>query len=50
MVPYSTLMKGNNIRLEDDFHKKVTNFCKENGYSFNGLVKSLLRKKIDGEI
>ena len=43
-------MKGNNIRLEDNFHKEVTEFCKDNGYSLNGLVKVLLKKKIDGEI
>lgn len=43
-------MKGNNIQLENDFHKEIVEFCKREGYSFNGLVKALLRKKIDGEI
>ena len=40
-------MKGNLVRLDDDFHKEIKEYCNKHGYSFNGLVKALLRKKID---
>ena len=50
MVPYSTLMKATNIRFDDDFHKEITEFCKKEGYSLNGLVTALLKQKINGEI
>ena len=43
-------MIGNTIKMEDEFHAEITEFCKKEGYSFNSLVRALLRKKIDGEI
>lgn len=34
------------IELEDKLHLKVKEYCKDNGYSVNGLIRVLLIQKI----
>lgn len=42
-------MKVHTVRLTDEEHLEFVNFCDEYGYSQTGLIKSLLRKKINEE-
>ena len=42
-------MKVHTIRMTDEEHLEFVKFCNDHGYSQTGLIKSLLRKKINEE-
>lgn len=42
-------MIGNLVRLDENLHKQVKKYCEENGYTFTGLVRVLLKERICGK-
>ena len=42
-------MKTASIQIEKDLHNRYKTYCKNNGYSMQGLVEVLIKNKIDGD-
>ena len=42
-------MTKTTIILDDILHNKMKTYCKENGFSYSGLISVLLRERLDAE-
>ena len=40
-------MKTRSIQIDKDLHTSYKEYCKNNGYSMQGLVEILIKSKID---
>ena len=47
LVTYSSIMISTTVNLEDDFHKKVREYCNNEGYSYNKLIVKLLKDRLE---
>lgn len=43
------VMRKCTLRLDDDLHDDVIEYCDRNGYKMIGLIRVLLRERLDAE-
>lgn len=43
------VMRKSTLRLDDKLHDDVIEYCDENGYKMIGLIRFLLRERLDAE-
>ena len=42
-------MRKSTLRLDDELHDNVIEYCDRNGYKMIGLIRVLLRERLDAE-
>ena len=40
-------MRKSTLRLDDELHDDVIEYCDKNGYKMIGLIRTLLRERLD---